>query len=243
MPRQRTRSSAWSPLPEKTPPSLCIHHMPSCSRSESLQPSVHRSDPLIKDQISSSCVNDWAEIRLIIWPDCQYVPQLPFWKMTVVLRGFAGGGLPWELMMSVMSQILTLPRLLSKHLSFYVGETLLLTVKNDKSKFGRQQSSEKQGVCVFCYAFLSALTYVHPTGRKGHRYPLHPQCHTLYRRHPGLVPSFCSAGLQTAQWQQRGHHSLVSQRSTDLWFQLEAVVSQAVCTAAEPGKKKDNVWQ
>lgn len=56
MPRQRMPSSAWSPLREKTPPSLCIHHMPSCSRSESLQPSVHRSDPLIKDQISNSCV-------------------------------------------------------------------------------------------------------------------------------------------------------------------------------------------
>lgn len=90
--------------------------------------------------------------------------------------------------------------LLSKHFPFHVGETILLTVKNNKSKFGRQQSSKKEGVCVLCYAFLSALTaHMWPTGCKGHRHPLHPQCHTLYRRHPGLVPSFRSAGLQTAQ--------------------------------------------
>lgn len=44
-------------------------------------------------------------------------------------------------LMSVMSQILKLSCLLSKHLSFRGGETILLTVKNKKSKFGGQQNS------------------------------------------------------------------------------------------------------
>lgn len=98
MPRQRTPSSAWSHRPEKTPPSLCIHHMPSCYRSENPNTAVHHSDPLITDQIGNSHVNDRAETGLIVSLDCQYLPQLHFWELTLALRGVAGGCLPWELM-------------------------------------------------------------------------------------------------------------------------------------------------
>lgn len=73
----------------------------------------------------------------------------------------------------------------------------------------------RQWVCVIvsqplCMNSTALTVHMLPAGCEGHCYPLHPQCHPLYRRHPGLVPALRSAGLQTAQWQQCGHHSLVS---------------------------------
>lgn len=53
-------------------------------------------------------------------------------------------------------------------------------------------------------------TFPPMTGCEGHCDPLHPQCHSLHRRHPGPVPALCSTGLQAAQRQQCGHHRLVS---------------------------------